>query len=120
MTQPSRILWFTFCVAALLLLPSRAAAQSATVTDDAFLSINSATQSANLNGQGIVLVVAGSSAMAGSPQVSVGLTKAYIKFQLASSLPPGKCYQGHAEVVHQPEWQPGRRHRYLSHHQRLG
>ena len=49
----TRILWFSVLAAALLLLPSRAAAQSATVTDDAFASSSSATQSLNLNGQGI-------------------------------------------------------------------
>src|SRR6266550_4987773 len=87
--RSKRILWLPVLAGAFLLLPRSASAQSATVTDDAFLSTSSTTQSVNLNGQGIVLVVAGSSAMAGSPQVSVGLTKAYIKFQLASSLPLG-------------------------------
>jgi hypothetical protein len=62
MTQSRRILWFSVLAAALLLLPSRAAAQSATVTDDAFLSTSKTTQSFNLNGQGISLIVAGSSA----------------------------------------------------------
>jgi hypothetical protein len=69
-----------------LILPGRAAAQSGTVTDDGFLSSNATTQLVNLNGQGIILVVAGSSATVGSAQV--GTTKAYIKFQLQSSLPP--------------------------------
>jgi hypothetical protein len=69
-----------------IMFPSRAWAQSGTVTDDAFVSTNSTTQLVNLNGQGIVLVVAGSSATVGSAQV--GTTKAYIKFQLQSSLPP--------------------------------
>jgi hypothetical protein len=89
MTQLRRIFCLAIFVIPLLLLPHRAAAQSATVTDDAFASTNATTQALNLNGQGIVLIVAGSSAMAGSPQVSVGLTKSYIKFQLMSSLPPG-------------------------------
>jgi N-acetylneuraminic acid mutarotase len=66
--------------------PGRSWGQSGTVTDDGFVSTNSTTQAVNLNGQGIVLVVAGSSAMVGSAQV--GTTKAYIKFQLQSSLPP--------------------------------
>lgn len=86
MAQPSKIFSLAVFVAALLLLPSRAAAQSGTVTDDGFVSSNSTTQLVNLNGQGIVLVVAGSSATVGSAQV--GTTKAYIKFQLQSSLPP--------------------------------
>lgn len=38
MFQPRRILWFTVFAVALLLLPPRAAAQSGTVTDDAFIS----------------------------------------------------------------------------------
>ena len=59
MALSMKTLWFSVLAAALLLLPSRAAAQSATVTDDAFLSTNSTTQSVNLNGQGISLLVAG-------------------------------------------------------------
>jgi hypothetical protein len=86
MTRPRRILWLAVSIAALFLLPQRAAAQSGTVTDDAFLSSNATTQALNLNGQGIALVVAGSSATVGSSHV--GLTKTYIKFQLQSSLPP--------------------------------
>lgn len=86
MTQPRRILWLVVFAAGFMLSPGRAAAQSATVTDDAFLSSNSATQLLNLNGQGISLVVAGSSATFGSAHV--GTTKTYIKFQLQSSLPP--------------------------------
>jgi hypothetical protein len=85
MIKPRRILWFAVFAAAVLLLPCRAAAQSGTVTDDAFLSSNSTTQALNLNGQGIALVVAGSSATVGP--LHVGLTKTYIKFQLQSSLP---------------------------------
>jgi hypothetical protein len=69
-----------------LLLPGKVAAQSGTVTDDAFVSGNSVTQLANANGQGIALVVAGSSATVGP--VHVGTTKTFIKFQLQSSLPP--------------------------------
>jgi hypothetical protein len=83
----TRILWFSVLAAALLLLPSRAAAQSATVTDDAFASSSSATQSLNLNGQGISLLVAGSNATVGSAHL--GATKTFIRFQLQSSLPPG-------------------------------
>src|SRR5439155_21138521 len=44
------------------LLPFRASAQSGAVSDDGFLSSSSATQQFNLNGQGIVLIVAGKSA----------------------------------------------------------
>src|SRR2546427_1836206 len=69
MTQPHKILFLAVFVAALLLLPLRGAAQSATVTDDGFLSSSTATQQVNLNGQGIVLIVAGSSAAVGSAQV---------------------------------------------------
>ena len=81
-----RILWLSVLAAALLLLPGRAAAQSGTVTDDAFASTNTTTQSVNLNGQGIVLIVAGSNATVGSTHV--GTSKSFIKFQLQSSLPP--------------------------------
>jgi hypothetical protein len=73
-------------VISLVVFPGRTVAQSGTVTDDAFLSSNKTTQVFNLNGQGISLVVAGSSAAVGS--VQVGTTKTYIKFQLQSSLPP--------------------------------
>ena len=86
MTQPARILWCAVLAASLFLLPMRANAQSATVTDDAFLSTSKTTQAFNLNGQGVSLVVAGSSAAVGSQQV--GTTKTFIKFQLQSSLPP--------------------------------
>jgi hypothetical protein len=65
----------------------RASAQSATVTDDAFLSTNAVVQSLNLNGQGGSLIVAGPNAMVGSSRV--GTTTSYIKFQLPASLPPG-------------------------------
>ena len=85
MTQPHKILFLAVFAATLLLLPLRASAQSGTVTDDGFLSSSAATQQVNLNGQGIALIVAGSSATVGS--VSVGTTKTYIKFQLLSSLP---------------------------------
>jgi hypothetical protein len=86
MTRLNKILCLTLCAVALLLLPLRAAAQSGTVTDDAFLSTNSTTQQFNLNGQGIALIVAGSSATVGNS--NVGATKTYIKFLLTSSLPP--------------------------------
>ncbi len=86
MTQPHKILFLAVFAATLLLLPGRAWAQSGTVTDDGFLSSSTAMQQVNLNGQGIVLIVAGSSAAVGSAQV--GTTKTYIKFQLLSSLPP--------------------------------
>jgi len=82
----TKILWLVAFASALLLLPGRVAAQSGTVTDDAFISSNSSTQLVNLNGQGISLVVAGSSATVGSTHV--GTTKSFIKFQLQSPLPP--------------------------------
>jgi hypothetical protein len=86
MTQANRILCLAISLITLLLFPLRAAAQSATVTDEAFLSNNPATQEVYLDSQGTVLIVAGSSAMVGP--TSVGTTKTYIKFQLQSSLPP--------------------------------
>jgi hypothetical protein len=63
-----KILWFSLLAATLLLLPRSASAQSATVTDDAFASTNTTTQSVNLNGQGLVLLMAGSSATVGTTQ----------------------------------------------------
>lgn len=85
-----KITLYSFIAAVLLIslfvFPGRAWAQSGTVTGDGFLSSNSTTQSVNLNGQGIALIVAGSAAAVGS--VHVGTTKTYIKFQLDSSLPP--------------------------------
>lgn len=81
---PSRMFAVVLFIS-LVILPGRAWAQSGTVTDDGFVSSNATTQLVNLNGQGIVLVVAGSSATVNS--ASVGTTKAYIKFQLQSSLP---------------------------------
>src|SRR5207302_5443131 len=86
MTQPRKIRCLAVFAAAPLLLPFRASAQSGAVSDDGFLSSSTATQQVNLNGQGIVLIVAGSSAAVGSAQV--GTTKTYIKFQLLSSLSP--------------------------------
>jgi len=85
MTQLRRFSWYALFVV-MFVLPGKAAAQSGTVTDDAFVSSNSATQLANLNGQGIALVVAGSSGTVGP--VHVGATKTFLKFQLQSSLPP--------------------------------
>ena len=84
--RSKRILWLPVLAGAFLLLPRCASAQSATVTDDAFLSTSSTTQLVNLNGQGISLLVAGSNATVGS--VHVGTTKSFIRFQLQSSLPP--------------------------------
>lgn len=69
----------------LLLSPGRAAAQLGTVTDDAFVSTNSVVQALNLNGQGLNLIVAGSSTTVVG--VHVGTTTSYIKFQLPTSLP---------------------------------
>jgi N-acetylneuraminic acid mutarotase len=86
MTQHRAILWFAIFAVTVLVLPEKTTAQSATVTDDAFLSTNSTTQQFNVNGQGISLVVAGSSATVGNS--NVGATKTYIKFLLTSSLPP--------------------------------
>jgi hypothetical protein len=76
----------TVLVISLVGFPGQAWAQSATVTDDAFLSSSKTTEAFNLNGQGISLIVAGSGATVGS--VQVGATKTYIRFQLQSSLPP--------------------------------
>ena len=70
-------------VLALVLLPARVGAQSGTLTDDGFLSNNPTTQQWNVNGHGIVLIVAGANAY-GSP----GATTTFLKFQLQSSLPP--------------------------------
>ena len=81
----SRLIFPKVLLITLAVLPGRAWAQSGTVTDDGFLSSNTATQQVNLNGQGVVLIVGGSSATVGS--ASVGTTKTYIKFQLLSSLP---------------------------------
>jgi anti-sigma factor RsiW len=86
MNQLSRILGLAVLAATWLLLPGKAAAQSGTVTDDGFISTNANTQRFNLNGQGISLIAAGSSATAGF--IPLGSTTAYIKFQLTSSLPP--------------------------------
>jgi hypothetical protein len=85
MIQTHKVLAFLTLTAALL-LPTTAAAQSGTVTDDAFLSNNATTQLVNLNGQGNSLIVAGSAATVGP--LHVGTTTTYIKFQLQSSLPP--------------------------------
>jgi hypothetical protein len=82
---PSGLLLAIVLTASLIVFPARISAQSGTVTDDAFLSNNSATQLLNLNGQGGALIVAGSSATVGSARV--GATTAYIKFQLPASLP---------------------------------
>lgn len=67
-------------------VPDSASEQSGTVTDDAFVSTNATTELLNLSGQGISLIVGGSSATVSS--ISVGTTKSFIKFQLQSSLPP--------------------------------
>jgi hypothetical protein len=95
-TPSTKILWLAVFAAALL-LPSNASAQSATVTDDAFVSTNSTTQSVNLNGQGISLLVAGSSATIGSAHV--GTTKSFIRFQLQSSLPPATASSNVAKAT---------------------
>jgi hypothetical protein len=84
-----KLLSFLFFAAVPMILlavsPGQVWAQSGTVTDDAFISTSSTTQLVNFNGQGIALVVAGSSATVGS--VHVATTKTFIKFQLQSSLP---------------------------------
>ncbi len=84
MIRYSRMAWLAVCVVSLL-VPGRASAQSGTVTDDAFLSSNPTTQQINLNGHGISLIVAGSSATAGN--FSVGTTSTFIRFRISSSLP---------------------------------
>jgi len=67
MTVPlhRRTLWFAVFAAGLVLSPSRIAAQSGTVTDDAFASSNATTETFNANGEGIAPVVADSSAKVG-------------------------------------------------------
>lgn len=81
-----KIPWLAIPVFAVALsLPRDIKAQSGTVSDDAFLSAKPAMQALNLKGQGVSLVVAGSSAEFGL--VQVGPSTSYIKFQLQSSLP---------------------------------
>lgn len=80
--ESRRILCFVTDALGVLLLAGTLAAQSGTLTDDAFLSSNPPTQLLNLNGQGIALFVAGSSCALHS-----GTATAYVKFQLQSSLP---------------------------------
>lgn len=75
MTQLRGVLWFAVFAVAFALLPARVVAQSARLTDDGFLSSNQTTQQANVNGQGIVLVVAGASAAVGT--ASVGTIKTF-------------------------------------------
>jgi len=70
--RSKRILWLPVLAGAFLLLPRCASAQSATVTDDAFLSTSSTTQSVNFNGQGISLLVAGSNATVGNGRPHIG------------------------------------------------
>jgi hypothetical protein len=60
MTQPCRSYWCAVFAAGLLFLRSRTAAQSGSVTEDAFLSTNTNAQQLNLNGQGIVLATSNS------------------------------------------------------------
>jgi N-acetylneuraminic acid mutarotase len=86
MPQLNSIFWLAVLAVVPLLFAPCATAQSGTDTDDAFVSSNPVTQQFNLNGHGLVLIVAGSSATVGS--VPVGTTKTLIKFQLQSSLPP--------------------------------
>ncbi|HWZ54578.1 MAG TPA: DNRLRE domain-containing protein [Verrucomicrobiae bacterium] len=87
MTLRSMLVLFVLVFTIAVCNPDRAAAQSGTVSDDAFVSSNPRTQILDLNGQGISLIVAGSSATVGGQHV--GATTSYIKFQLQSSLPPG-------------------------------
>jgi N-acetylneuraminic acid mutarotase len=97
----SKVRWCSLFGVALLIslavFPGRTWAQSATVTDDAFLSSNTNTQQFNLNGQGISLIVAGSSATVGNS--NVGATKTYIKFLLTSSLPPNTAASNVAKAT---------------------
>ena len=65
MIQTHKVLACLTLIAGLPLVPTQAAAQSGTVTDDAFLSSNAVTQLVNLNGQGISLIGAGSNASVG-------------------------------------------------------
>jgi len=74
MTQPRKFYSFAFLVAAFLLLPGRAAAQSATVTDDATIQLSSPTTN---NGSSSNLGVQGPN-----------LQESYIRFDL-SVLPSG-------------------------------
>src|SRR5260370_24930537 len=90
MTQLRRICWGALLAASMFLLPSRAAAQSATVTDDAFLSSNSTTQQFNLNGQGISLIVSGSNSPVRKNRG--GAPKSYNKIQTNSPPPPGTAH----------------------------
>ncbi len=86
MTQVGNILLLCLVFLAVLLLPPITSAQTGTVIDDAFLSSNSAIQALNMNGQGVSLIVAGSSATVSG--IHTGTTTTYVKFQLVSSLPP--------------------------------
>ena len=74
MTQPRKFYFFAFLAAAFLLLPGRAAAQSATVTDDATIQLSSPTTN---NGSSSNLGVQGPN-----------LQESYIRFDL-SVLPSG-------------------------------
>jgi hypothetical protein len=74
--------FLSYMIAALLLQAGRLPAQSGTLTDDAFLASTPPTQLLNLNGQGVSLIVAGSSC----PRPA-GMSTAYLKFQLQASLP---------------------------------
>jgi hypothetical protein len=69
-----KLLSFLFFAAVPMILlavsPGQVWAQSGTVTDDAFISTSSTTQLVNFNGQGIALVVAGSTAYSSVPCVS--------------------------------------------------
>lgn len=102
MSQPRCILCLAF---ALLLLPSSTMAQSGTVTDDAFISTHPATELLNLKGQGICLIVAGSSATVGP--LEVGSSTTFIKFQLLSSLPPSTAAANVAKATLKLYFSPG-------------
>lgn len=97
-----------FCLAlffALILLPWPAMAQTGTVTDDAFVSTHPATESLNLKGQGISLIVAGSEATVGP--LEVGSSTTFIKFQLLSSLPPSTAAANVAKATLKLYFSPG-------------
>jgi len=105
MAQPRRILAFAVFFLSLALFPCRAIAQSGTVTDDAFIATHPATELLNLKGQGISLIVAGSSSTVGPLQV--GSSTTLIKFQLLSSLPPSTAAANVAKATLKLYFSPG-------------
>src|SRR5260221_13832551 len=78
--------WCLLAIVAVIFSADMSRAQSAVITDDAFVSSNPVIQLINQNGQGSYLVVAGPNAAASG--IHGGATTAYLKFQLQASLPP--------------------------------